>query len=38
MFSFLNNNKSEKKFIVLEGVDGSGKTTAAHYLADHLGY
>lgn len=35
MFGFFkkNNNKILKKFIVLEGVDGSGKTTAALRLA-----
>ena len=38
MFSFLNKQKPVPKFIVLEGVDGSGKTTAAHCLAERLGY
>lgn len=38
MFKFLNRQRKTNKFIVLEGVDGSGKTTAAHCLADRLGY
>jgi len=37
MFALFN-KKTAKKFIVLEGVDGSGKTTAAHCLAERLGY
>jgi len=42
MFQFFNKKQkaktARKKFIVLEGVDGSGKTTAAHCLASRLGY
>lgn len=39
MFGFFkkNNNRISKKFIVLEGVDGSGKTTAALRLAKEYG-
>jgi len=29
------NKNNLPKFIVLEGVDGSGKTTAAHYIAQN---
>ncbi len=32
------NKNNLPKFIVLEGVDGSGKTTAAHYIAQKLNY